>query len=57
MPKSPGRYFRRLIKAVMLPAASERKSNAGRKPLDAALKFKMLVLQPLYNLSDEQVEY
>jgi transposase, IS5 family len=30
---------------------------AGRKPFDAVLMFKVLVLQTLYNLSDEQVEY
>jgi IS5 family transposase len=35
----------------------ERKSNAGRKPLDVVLMFKVLILQSLYNLSDEQVEY
>lgn len=35
----------------------ERKSNAGRKPFDAVLMFKILVLQSLYNLSDDAVEY
>lgn len=35
----------------------ERKSNAGRKPYDSVLMFKVLVLQHLYNLSDEQAEY
>jgi len=35
----------------------ERKSNAGRKPFDVVLMFKVLVLQHLYNLSDEQIEY
>ena len=35
----------------------ERKSKAGRKPYDAILKFKILVLQSLHNLSDEQTEY
>jgi IS5 family transposase len=35
----------------------ERKSNAGRKPLDVVLMFKVLILQSLYNLADEQVEY
>ena len=35
----------------------ERKSNAGRKPYDAILKFKILVLQSLHNLSEEQTEY
>ena len=35
----------------------QRKSNAGRKPHDVALMFKMLVLQALYNLSDDQTEF
>ena len=34
-----------------------RKSNAGRKPVDEVLLFKMLVLQKLYNISDEDLEY
>jgi IS5 family transposase len=34
-----------------------RKSNAGRKPLDGVMMFKMLVLGSLYGLSDEQLEY
>ena len=35
----------------------ERKSNAGRKPFDVVLMFKVLVLQSLYNLSDERIEF
>lgn len=35
----------------------ERKSNAGRKPYDLILMFKLLVLQHLYNLSDDQTEF
>jgi hypothetical protein len=35
----------------------ERNSNASRKPYDAILKFKIVVLQSLHNLSDEQSEY
>jgi len=35
----------------------ERKSNAGRKPFDVILMFKILILQSLYNLSDEQMEF
>ena len=35
----------------------ERKSNAGRKPFDVVLMFKVLVLQSLYNLSDEKIEF
>ena len=35
----------------------ERKSNAGARPIDVLLMFKVLVLQQLYNLSDERIEY
>jgi transposase, IS5 family len=35
----------------------QRKSTAGAKPYDAVLMFKILILQSLYNLSDEAVEY
>ena len=34
-----------------------RKSNAGRKPYDSVFMFKILVLQSLYNLSDDQTEF
>ena len=34
-----------------------RKSLAGRKPWDEVMIFKALVLQALYNLSDDQAEY
>jgi IS5 family transposase len=34
-----------------------RKSNAGAKPIDAVLMFKILVLQQLNNLSDDRIEY
>src|SRR3954449_44931 len=53
----PWESFRADIEAVVLTPDEARKSNAGRKPLDALLMFRMLVLQSLYNLSDEQVEY
>jgi hypothetical protein len=35
----------------------ERKGPAGRKPIDVVLMFKILILQRLYNLSDDQTEY
>ena len=41
----------------MLTPAEAKKSKAGRKPFDAIVMFRMLVLQSLYNLSDEQIEY
>ncbi|MDZ7841500.1 MAG: IS5 family transposase [Gammaproteobacteria bacterium] len=34
-----------------------RQSNAGRKPLDPVMMFKVLILQSLYNVADEQIEY
>ena len=35
----------------------DRKNNAGAKPYDAVMMFKILIIQSLYNLSDEAVEY
>lgn len=35
----------------------ERKSQAGRKPYDVLVMFKVLVLQHLHNLSDDATEY
>ena len=34
-----------------------KKSNAGRKAFDPVLMFKVIVLQNLYNLSDQQTEF
>jgi hypothetical protein len=53
----PFESFRAEIEAAVLTPAREKKSNAGRKPIDVIVMFRMLVLQSLYNLSDEQVEY
>jgi len=50
----PWERFRSLLSGVHEKA---RKSNAGRKPLDVMLIFKILILQTLYNLSDQRVEY
>jgi IS5 family transposase len=35
----------------------ERRSNAGRPPYDYVLMFKILVLQTMYGLSDEQTQF
>lgn len=35
----------------------ERKSNAGRRPIDPVLMFKVMFVRRLYGLSDEQAEY
>jgi transposase, IS5 family len=53
----PWENFRADIEAVVLTPDEKRKSSAGRKPIDAIVMFRMLVLQALNNLSDEQAEY
>jgi Transposase domain (DUF772) len=53
----PWEDFRADIEGVTETKPEERKSNAGRKPYDAILKFKIVVLQSLHNLSDERTEY
>jgi transposase, IS5 family len=53
----PWESFRADIEAVVLTAVDMKKSSAGRKPADAIVMFRMLVLQALHNLSDEQAEY
>jgi transposase, IS5 family len=50
----PWESFRKTLETVR---AKEKKSNAGAKPYDVVLMFKVLILQSLYNLSDEAMEY
>ena len=38
-------------------AKKERKSNAGAKPYDVVMMFKILILQRYYGLGDTQIEY
>lgn len=46
--------FRPLLNEALQRSSGEK---GGRPPFDAVLMFKILVLQALYNLSDEQTEY
>ncbi len=46
-----------LIKDDLRRSEAKRKNSAGRKPWGAVVIFKALVLQALYNLSDDQAEY
>src|SRR5580692_9707239 len=50
----PFESFRAEIEAAVLTPVSEKRSTAGRKPIDVMVMVRMLVLQ---SLSDEQVEY
>jgi len=53
----PWEAFRAPIEAATVTQRQDKKSNAGRPAYDAILKFKMLVLAALYNLSDEALEF
>ena len=53
----PWEAFRPALERVWRKPDADRKSRAGRKPMDAVLMFKTLVLSALYNLSDDQIEY
>jgi len=53
----PWEEFRPTLERVWRKPVAERKSRAWRKPMDAVLMFKTLVLSALYNLSDDQIEY
>ncbi len=53
----PWDEFRPALERVWRKPAADRKSRAGRKPMDVVLMFKTLVLNALYNLSDDQIEY
>ena len=47
-------FFRPIL---MESLKKERKSQAGRHPFDHVMMFKVLVLERLFNLSDDQTEY
>ena len=49
----PWEDFRPRLEAVWRVPPEERKSAAGRKPWDAVVMFKAIVLCELYNLSDD----
>lgn len=58
----PFEKFRSRLQAALVAgglraAVADRKSAAGRKPWDEVVIFKALVVQALYNLSDDQMEY
>src|SRR4029450_1454886 len=53
----PWAEFRAQVSVVWRKPEEARKSAAGRKPWDEIVIFKTLVLQALYNLSDDQIEY
>ena len=53
----PWETFRSRLESVWRKPPDQRKSDSGRKPWDAIVMFKAIILCALYNLSDDQVEY
>jgi transposase, IS5 family len=53
----PFESFRPKLKAALINCELRKSRLAGRKPWDEVVIFKALVLQALYNLSDDQAEY
>jgi len=51
----PWEDFRSMLRKALRD--KEKKNEAGRKPYDEVLMFKVLVLQALYNLADERTQF
>ena len=49
--------FRPIIESALKESRGKAKGPGGRPPFDCILMFKILFLQRLYNLSDDQTEY
>ena len=47
--------FRAILESRLLNTT--KKNNAGAKPFDVVMMFKIMILQRYYNLGDKQVEY
>ena len=54
---APWGDFRPRLEAVARRPSGERKSREGRKPWDAVVMFKAIMLGALYNLSDKPLEH
>jgi len=48
-------FFRPILEEKLLN--TNKKNNAGAKPFDVVLMFKIMLIQRYYNLGDQQVEY
>lgn len=53
----PWEEFDEFFKEVWGKPDEERKSRAGRKPINWGMMFRLLILSSLYKLSDEQLEF
>jgi len=53
----PWEELRPTLEQVWRKPDAERRSRAGRKPINAIVMFKTLALGARYNLSDDQIAY
>lgn len=49
--------FREQLETIRGESNPENVKNAGRKPFDVVLMFKVMILQRYYNISDDQMEF
>jgi hypothetical protein len=48
-------FFRELLESKLLN--TEKKNNAGSKPYDLVMMFKIIILQRYFGLGDKQIEF
>jgi len=49
--------FREILEEIRPENNPDNEKNAGRKPYDAVMMFKILILQRYYSLLDDQMEF
>jgi IS5 family transposase len=49
--------FRKVLKTIRPADNPDNEKNAGRKPFDEVMMFKVMVLQRYYGISDDQMEF
>ena len=49
--------FRKILETIRPEDNPDNEKNAGRKPFDAVMMFKVLILQRYYGISDDQMEF
>jgi transposase, IS5 family len=55
--KIPWESFREILQVIRPVTNPNNEKNAGRKPFDEVMMFKIMILQRFYSLSDDQMEF
>src|SRR4030042_169990 len=53
----PWESFREILQVIRPASNPDNEKNAGRKPFDEIMMFKIMILQRFYSLSDDQMEF